>query len=80
LYYNGRQGIAFRPRTSNPSGTILVNHRLSKKQQMRWSPAGPHYLLQVRVEVLNGTLADAYRVANLRFRGSSGFRVRLTDG
>ena len=23
----------------------LVNHRLSKKQQMRWSPEGAHYLL-----------------------------------
>jgi hypothetical protein len=51
----------------------LVNHRLSKKQQMRWSPAGAHYLLQVRAELLNGTLTDAYRVANPRFRGSSGF-------
>ena len=51
----------------------LVNHRLSKKQQMRWSPAGAHYLLQVRAELLNGTLTDSYRVANPRFRGSSGF-------
>jgi hypothetical protein len=51
----------------------LVNHRLSKKQQMRWSPEGAHYLLQVRAELLNGTLTDAYRVANPRFRGPSGF-------
>ena len=58
----------------------LVNHRLSKKQQMRWSPAGAHYLLQVRAELLNGTLTDAYRVANPRFRGSSGFAQRCTDG
>ncbi len=28
----------------------LVNHRLSKKQQLRWSPEGAHYLLQVRAE------------------------------
>jgi len=34
----------------------LINHRMSKTQQMRWSPAGAHYLLQVRAEVLNGTL------------------------
>ena len=52
----------------------LVNHRLSKKQQMRWSPAGAHYLLQVRAELLNGTLLDGYRMANPRFRGPSGFR------
>jgi len=34
----------------------LINHRMSKKQQMRWSPAGAHYLLQVRADVLNGLL------------------------
>jgi hypothetical protein len=51
----------------------LVNHRLGKKQQMRWSPEGAHYLLQVRAELLYGTLIDAYRVANPRFSGSSGF-------
>jgi hypothetical protein len=51
----------------------LVNHRLSKRQQMRWSPEGAHYLLQVRAELLNGTLTDAYRIANPRFRGPSEF-------
>jgi hypothetical protein len=48
-------------------------HFLSKKQQMRWSPAGAHYLLQVCAELLNGTLLDGYRTANPRFRGPSGF-------
>jgi hypothetical protein len=51
----------------------LVNHRLSKKQQMRWSPQGAHCLLQVRAELLNGTLTDAFRVVNPRFRAPSGF-------
>jgi hypothetical protein len=51
----------------------LVNHRLSKKQQMRWSPEGAHYLLPVRAELLSGTLTDAYRMAIPRFRGPSGF-------
>ena len=46
----------------------LVNHRLSKKQQMRWSPEGAHYLLQVRAELLNGTLLDGYRLANPQFQ------------
>jgi hypothetical protein len=40
---------------------------------MRWNPEGAHYLLQVRGELLNGALIDAYRVANPRFRSSSGF-------
>ena len=51
----------------------LVNHRLSKKQQMRWSRAGAHYLLQVRAELLNGTLLDRYRVDHPRLRGASEF-------
>jgi hypothetical protein len=40
---------------------------------MRWSQEGAHYLLQVRAELLNGTLIDAYRLTNPRFRGPSGF-------
>jgi hypothetical protein len=51
----------------------LVNRRLSKRQQMRWSPAGAHYLLQVRAELLNGTLFDDYRTEHPRFRGQSEF-------
>jgi hypothetical protein len=51
----------------------LVNHRLAKKQQMRWSPAGAHYLLQVRAELLNGTLLEDYRLMNPRFRAASAF-------
>ena len=35
---------------------------------------GAHYLLQVRAELLNGTLLDGYRTAIPRFRGPSGFR------
>jgi hypothetical protein len=51
----------------------LVNHRMNKKQQMRWSPEGAHYLLQVRAELLNGTLIDGYRQRDPRFRGQSEF-------
>jgi ribosomal protein S14 len=32
----------------------VVSKRFVKKQQMRWTPAGAHLLLQIRVEVLNG--------------------------
>lgn len=34
----------------------LINRRLSKRQQMRWSINGAHYLLQARVELLDGKL------------------------
>jgi hypothetical protein len=47
----------------------LVNHRMSKRQQMRWSPKGAHFLLHVRADVLNGTLTDRYRQLHARFRG-----------
>jgi hypothetical protein len=42
----------------------VVSRRFVKKQQMRWTPAGAHLLLQVRSQVLNGewrlTLARWY--------------------
>lgn len=49
----------------------LVNHRLSKKQQMRWSPEAADSLLQVRAELLNDSLLNSYRVDHPRFRGPS---------
>lgn len=36
----------------------LVNHRMNKRQQMSWSQAGAHYLLQVRTAILNGQLGN----------------------
>ena len=33
---------------------------LSKKQQMRWSEAGAHNLLQVRTKVLNDQLRETF--------------------
>jgi hypothetical protein len=49
----------------------LIKHRMGKRQQMRWSPAGAHYLLQVRVEVLNGTLLERFRAWHERLEGPS---------
>ena len=31
-----------------------------KKQQMRWTPPGAHWLLQVRTRVLNGDLRATF--------------------
>ena len=36
----------------------LVNARMNKRRQMRWSPRGAHRLLQVRAAVLDGRLHD----------------------
>ena len=42
--------------TSRAEGTVnqLVSARMSKRQQMRWSPRGAHRVLQVRAAVLDG--------------------------
>ena len=47
-----RVGTAITEGTAN----FLVNRRMNKSQQMRWSRQGADLLLQVRCAVLNGTL------------------------
>ena len=46
---------ADRHSTSRAEGTVnqLVNARMNKRRQMRWSPRGAHRVLQVRVAVLD---------------------------
>ncbi len=41
---------------SRAEGTVnnLVNARMNKQRQMRWSPRGAHRVLQARVAVLDG--------------------------
>ncbi|HEX7912083.1 MAG TPA: hypothetical protein VF534_28900 [Paraburkholderia sp.] len=46
----------------------LINRRLSKRQQMHWSMKGAHYLLQTRVELLDGRLESCFRSRYLHFR------------
>jgi hypothetical protein len=48
--------------TSITEGTanFLVNRRMNKSQQMRWSRKGADLLLQVRCAVYNGTLGDGF--------------------
>lgn len=38
----------------------LIDKRMSKSQQMRWSPMGAHALLQVRAELVDGRLDAAF--------------------
>jgi len=38
----------------------IVSKRMVKKQQMRWSEAGAHHLLQVRTKVLNDELRQTF--------------------
>jgi len=53
----GRRYRAGKPiSTSRAEGTVnhLVNARMNKRGQMRWSPRGAHRVLQVRAAVLDG--------------------------
>jgi hypothetical protein len=53
----GRRYRAGKPiSSSRAEGTVnqLVNARMNKRRQMRWSPRGAHRVLQVRAAVLDG--------------------------
>jgi hypothetical protein len=56
--YRTRQRVG----SSITEGTanFLVNRRMNKSQQMRWSRKGADLLLQVRCAVYNGTLASGF--------------------
>ena len=41
----------------------LLHRRMGANQRMRWSPRGAHRMLQVRIAVANGTLADDHLAA-----------------
>src|ERR1700712_1839761 len=60
--YANRYRAGDRVGTSITEGTanFLVNRRMNKSQQMRWSRVGADLLLQVRCAVYNGTLGAGF--------------------
>ena len=60
--YAQRHRAGLRVGTAITEGTanFLVNSRMNKSQQMRWSRRGADLLLQVRCAVYNGTFGSAY--------------------
>jgi len=58
--YAERHRAGLRVGTAITEGTanFLVNRRMNKHQQMRWSRRGADLLLQVRCVVYNGTLGS----------------------
>ena len=60
--YAQRHRAGLRVGTAITEGTanFLVNRRLNKSQQMRWSRRGADLLLQVRCAVYNGTLGSGF--------------------
>jgi len=60
--YAERHRAGLRVGTAITEGTanVLVNRRMNKSQQMRWSRRGADLLLQVRCAVYNGTLGYGF--------------------
>jgi hypothetical protein len=60
--YGERHRAGLRVGTALTEGTanFLVNRRMNKSQQMRWSRRGADRLLQVRCAVYNGTLGTDF--------------------
>jgi hypothetical protein len=62
INYAERHRAGLRVGTAITEGTanFLVNRRMNKSQQMRWSRRGADLLLQVRCAVYNGTFGSAF--------------------
>jgi len=62
VHYAERHGAGLRVGTAITEGTanVLVNRRMNKSQQMRWSRRGADLLLQVHCAVYNGTLGSGF--------------------
>ena len=60
--YAERYRAGLRVGTSITEGTanFLVNRRMNKAQQMRWSRRGADLLLKVRCAVYNGTIGSGF--------------------
>lgn len=56
--YGRRHRAGLRIATSGAESVVnsLVNARMNKRRQMRWSPQGAHHVLQVRAAVIDGRL------------------------
>jgi hypothetical protein len=59
--YAHRHGFRISSAPAESGMAHLVNHRMGKKQSMRWSAEGAHQLLQVRCAVLDGQLESFFR-------------------
>jgi hypothetical protein len=58
--YAERHRAGLRVGTAITEGTanLLVNRRMNKAQQMRWTRRGANLLLQVRCAIYNGTIGS----------------------
>src|SRR5271155_4246841 len=64
-----REGLRVGTAITEGTANFLVNRRMNKSQQMRWSRRGANLLLQVRCAVYNGTLGSGFRHRSLPANG-----------
>jgi hypothetical protein len=55
-----RAGLKVGTAITEGTANFLVNRRMNKRQQMRWSRGGADLLLQIRCAVHNGTLGSGF--------------------
>jgi hypothetical protein len=55
-----RAGLRIGASITEGTANFLVNRRMNKSQQMRWSRKGADLLLQIRCAVYNGTLGTGF--------------------
>jgi len=53
-----REGLRVGTSVAEGTANFLINRRMNKSQQMRWSRRGADLLLQVRCAVYNGALGS----------------------
>ena len=56
-----RHGEAIATSFAESTVNQVVSERMVKKQQMRWTESGAHWLLQVRTRVLNDDLRATFQ-------------------
>jgi hypothetical protein len=61
-----RVGLPVGTSVTEGAANVLVNRRMNKAQQMRWSRRGADLLLQVRCRVYNGSLGRLFGSASTR--------------
>jgi hypothetical protein len=53
-----RKGLPVSSSRAESTANALVNQRMNKRRQMRWSPRGAQRVLEARVSVFDGRLRD----------------------
>jgi hypothetical protein len=71
-----RKGLPISSSIAESAVNQIVSHRMAKKQQMRWTDEGAHWLAQVRVADLNGQLSVQRLAALFNTPGANSSHAR----